>query len=159
MTPKQSLDCTASVLLSMFKCSGCWVGLQRFSCVCLNVEKWRVLYHHNGNSYGDKKCNYRRQLILVPPPQLCSYNSPFFFNFLTRDLTAFSLHFSSCSDLKSPFRHPSSLFTKIYKLIFLMLETHFFRGEIVFVFLTFLRSPSTLSGQFVNFYTFFNILV
>ena len=37
--------------------------------------------------------------------------SPFFFNFLTRDFTAFSLHFSSCSDLNSPLRHPSSLFT------------------------------------------------
>ena len=36
---------------------------------------------------------------------------PFFFNFFTSDLTAFSLHFSSCSFLASPFRHPSSRFT------------------------------------------------
>ena len=35
----------------------------------------------------------------------------FFFNFLTKDLTAFSDHFSSCSFLGSPLRQPSRRFT------------------------------------------------
>ncbi len=38
-------------------------------------------------------------------------NVPFFLSFFTSDLTAFSLHFSSCSDRGSPFRKPKSLLT------------------------------------------------
>ena len=53
-------------------------------------------------------CTFSHQYSNLFIKKICS---PFFFNFLTRDFTAFSLHFSSCSDLNSPLRHPSSLFT------------------------------------------------
>ena len=51
------------------------------------------------------------QTLLLKIKIIKRFCLPFFFNFLTRDFTAFSLHFSSCSDLNSPLRHPSSLFT------------------------------------------------
>ena len=92
---------------------------------CSNVQHCRTVGPAGCAAVGPAGCAAVLQYC-SGTSRLCS---PFFLSFFTRDLTAFSLHFSSCSDLKSPLRQPNSLFTEttsahIYRIVQLEIQIH-----------------------------------